>query len=464
MLGDSDLLLTRHRTIISIVRELLDPSLVVGLLLGLVLLHGEPPETKHLLLGLLSAFVVLWAFRAAGLYRSFRSAGVWAELPRLILGWAYTVSILLFVGFLTGATELYPFPLLLRWFLAVPLVLGAAHVVLRAVLQVLRARGLDSRTAVVAGTGPLARALIERIQGSPWWGIRLLGAFDDAPEGMPCVRLLGDLATLPGFVKRERVSLVYLALPSRATNRATGLISALGDTTASVYYVPDIFLTGLTSVTVQDAGGLPALVVCETPFANAYYRLLKRLSDIVLSSLLLLLAAVPMAIIAVAVRRSSPGPVIFRQRRYGLNGQEIVVYKFRTMRVTEDGDGVETARRGDPRVTPVGAFLRRTSLDELPQLFNVLQGRMSLVGPRPLAIAQNETYRALIEGYMVRHKVKPGITGWAQINGLRGGDALDKVRRRVEYDLHYVRNWSPWLDMKIIVRTAFVMLHDENAY
>ena len=172
-----------------------------------------------------------------------------------------------------------------------------------------------------------------------------------------------------------------------------------------------------------------------------------------------------MVLIALAVRLTSPGPILFKQRRYGLNGQEILVYKFRSMRVTEDGDTVKQATKNDSRITPVGAFLRKSSLDELPQFLNVLQGRMSLVGPRPHAVAHNELYRKLISGYMLRHKVKPGITGWAQINGYRGEtDTLEKMQQRINYDLEYLRNWSLSLDLQILIKTALVFLRDQNAY
>jgi putative colanic acid biosynthesis UDP-glucose lipid carrier transferase len=185
----------------------------------------------------------------------------------------------------------------------------------------------------------------------------------------------------------------------------------------------------------------------------------------VLSCLILVLIAPLLLAVALGVKLSSPGPVIFKQRRNGLDGEEIEVYKFRSMRVMDNGSVVKQATKDDPRITPFGAFIRRTSLDELPQFVNVLQGRMSIVGPRPHAVAHNQQYRELIKAYMVRHKVKPGITGWAQVNGLRGEtDTLDKMRQRVEYDLEYLRNWSLALDLQIIVRTARLMLFDRNAY
>jgi putative colanic acid biosynthesis UDP-glucose lipid carrier transferase len=211
-------------------------------------------------------------------------------------------------------------------------------------------------------------------------------------------------------------------------------------------------------------GGVPVVAVCETPFYGLS-GLIKRASDIVLASAALVLILPVMLAIAIGIKATSPGPVLFTQRRYGLDGREIIVYKFRTMTVLEDGNVVRQATRDDSRVTRFGAFLRRYSLDELPQFVNVLQGRMSVVGPRPHAVAHNEMYRKLIKGYMIRHKVKPGITGWAQVNGLRGEtDTLEKMRARIEYDLSYLRNWSLQLDLQIVLKTALVVLRTQNAY
>jgi putative colanic acid biosynthesis UDP-glucose lipid carrier transferase len=209
---------------------------------------------------------------------------------------------------------------------------------------------------------------------------------------------------------------------------------------------------------------MPVISVCETPFTGSN-GLVKRLSDIVLSVLILLLISPILLVVAAAVKLGSPGPVIFRQRRYGLDGKQIVVYKFRSMTVTEDGTSVQQATKNDSRITPLGAILRKTSIDELPQFINVLQGRMSIVGPRPHAVAHNEMYRKLIKGYMVRHKVKPGITGWAQVNGFRGEtETLDKMQGRIDHDLDYLRNWSLWLDLYIIFKTVRLVLRDQQAY
>jgi len=211
-------------------------------------------------------------------------------------------------------------------------------------------------------------------------------------------------------------------------------------------------------------GGIPVVAACETPFYGLN-GLIKRASDIALASGILALVLPLMACIAIGIKLSSPGPVLFRQRRYGLDGKEIVVYKFRTMTVLEDGNVIKQATRNDHRVTRFGAFLRQFSLDELPQFINVLQGRMSVVGPRPHAVAHNEMYRKLIRGYMIRHKVKPGITGLAQVSGLRGEtDTLDKMKARIECDLAYLRNWSLQLDLQIVLKTILVVLKKQYAY
>src|SRR5678809_1392023 len=246
--------------------------------------------------------------------------------------------------------------------------------------------------------------------------------------------------------------------------RILKLLEDLRDTTASIYFVPDIFVSDLIQARVDSLGGLPVVAVCETPFYG-FNGAVKRLSDVVFAGLILTLIAPLLLAIAIGVKRSSPGPVLFKQRRYGVDGRKIVVYKFRSMTVAEDGDVVRQATRNDSRITPFGAFLRRSSLDELPQFINVLQGRMSVVGPRPHAIAHNELYRKLIRGYMIRHKVKPGITGLAQVNGCRGEtDTVDKMKARIELDLAYLRNWSLLLDLQIILKTVVVVLRKQNAY
>jgi putative colanic acid biosynthesis UDP-glucose lipid carrier transferase len=238
----------------------------------------------------------------------------------------------------------------------------------------------------------------------------------------------------------------------------------LRDTTASIYFVPDIFVMDLIQSRTADISGVPVVAMCETPFQGSR-GVVKRFMDIGLSLVALVLLAPVLLVIGALIRLGSPGPAIFRQRRYGLDGQIIDIYKFRTMTVTEDGEQIQQATRNDSRVTPIGRFLRRYSIDELPQLLNVLEGSMSLVGPRPHAVAHNEEYRRLIKGYMVRHKVLPGITGLAQVNGCRGETSrLEDMRRRIDYDLDYLRHWSPTLDLRILTQTLVRVLRDRKAY
>jgi putative colanic acid biosynthesis UDP-glucose lipid carrier transferase len=258
--------------------------------------------------------------------------------------------------------------------------------------------------------------------------------------------------------------MIFISLPMSAQPRIREILDDLHDTTASIYFLPDVHVFELMQARFSNVGGIPVVAICESPYSGVE-SVVKDISDFVLAALILILLSPVMLAVALAVVLTSPGPAIFKQRRYGLNGEEIVVYKFRSMTVAEDGPYIEQAHKDDPRLTKIGAFLRRTSLDELPQFINVLQGRMSVVGPRPHAVAHNELYRKLIKGYMLRHKVRPGITGWAQVNGLRGEtDVLEKMQGRIEHDLYYLQNWSIWLDLWIIWRTVWVVLRRENAY
>ncbi len=306
--------------------------------------------------------------------------------------------------------------------------------------------------------------------GAPELGLNLAGFYDDREnERLPEIpaelgHRLGTIPELLDAARQGKVNMIFITFPMRAERRIRRVLNQLSDSTASVYIVPDFFVFELLHSRWTNISGLPAVSVFENPFYGID-GLVKRALDLVVGSLTLALVAVPMLVIACLVKLSSPGPIFFRQKRYGLDGREILVWKFRSMRVCESGDAFTQATRDDPRTTPLGAILRRTSLDELPQLFNVLDGSMSLVGPRPHATKQNEEYRSLIQGYMLRHKVKPGITGLAQVNGWRGEtDTLEKMEKRVECDHRYIREWSLSMDLKILLRTIAVVLSRQNAY
>jgi len=330
-----------------------------------------------------------------------------------------------------------------------------------------QARRVSRRTAVVVGASALgvkvARALQAGVQG-----IEFLGYFDDRTDGRldedARSKVLGALSDVGTFTSAHGVREVYITLPLGSQPRIVKLLEQLQGTTASLFFVPDVFGISIIQGRLKDMNGVPVVGICETPFTGTN-QLIKGMSDLVLASLILILTSPLLLAIAIGVKLSSPGPVIFRQRRNGLDGDEIVVWKFRTMTTQDDGKDVPQATRNDPRVTRFGALLRASSLDEMPQFFNVLQGRMSIVGPRPHAVTHNEQYRQIIKAYMVRHKVKPGITGWAQVNGQRGEtDTIEKMRARVEYDLEYLRNWSLGLDLRIIAGTIRLVFFDRYAF
>jgi putative colanic acid biosynthesis UDP-glucose lipid carrier transferase len=317
--------------------------------------------------------------------------------------------------------------------------------------------------------------LARNIESAPEMGLRLAGFFDDRPAERTAALPEAGVAD-PGYsrgggmdelvhrARRGTIDIVYITFPMRAEDRIRELLVRLADTTASVYIVPDFFVFELLHARWTNINGLPAVSVFENPLFGVD-GLAKRSVDLLLGAAALAVAAVPMLVIGVMIKLTSPGPVFFRQRRYGLDGREILVWKFRTMTCCDNGENVTQATRDDDRVTRVGRFLRRNSLDELPQLYNVLEGSMSLVGPRPHATAHNEQYRALIDGYMLRHKVKPGITGLAQVKGHRGEtETLDKMLQRVACDHQYIREWSFWMDIKILAKTLLVVFSQRNAY
>lgn len=386
----------------------------------------------------------------------------------VVLQWLLLLGLQLAIGYASQSMGLFPHAAVLAWAFGTPIVLVAVTLIAQEIMRRLLMAASNNRRAIVAGYNNTSMVLARRLHSNPVLGLTVEGFFDDRGADRlqlePDVRLIGGLAELSAYAKQRAIDVIFIALPIRHLKRVIDLLEELRDTTASIYYVPDIFVFDLIQARSGELHGIPVVAMCETPFYG-YRGVTKRLTDVLLSLSILLLTSPLFALVALLVRLSSPGPVIFRQRRYGLDGREIIVYKFRTMTVTEDGSQIRQASKTDSRITRVGAVLRRLSLDELPQLINVLQGRMSLVGPRPHAVAHNEQYRKLIKGYMVRHKVLPGITGLAQVNGCRGETTkLEDMEARVRYDLDYLRHWSPMLDLKILFQTFCKIFRDHQAY
>ncbi|MCO5978893.1 undecaprenyl-phosphate glucose phosphotransferase [Ideonella oryzae] len=445
----------------SLIWTVLEPGIAVLLLYVLHLAYGWPFG------GVARAVVVFLLLTYPWLTRLRH--GPTHTATEIVLHWlTVCLLLLLLLGYVTDGWEAFPPDLLITWGIAVPL---TQWTLAKGVGAWMRHRAQTSptrRPAVIVGANRMSLRVAEVLAKRAWEGRQLLGVFDDrsgdrVPESAHGY-LLGKMDELPQFIDAHGVKDVFITLPLTSQPRIAGLMEALQNTTASLHFVPDIFGLSIIQGRLTDMGGVPVVGLLSSPFTGVN-GLIKRASDLVLASLILLLISPVMLLVAVGVRLSSPGPVIFRQRRTGLDGEIIEVYKFRSMTVQENDDAVVQAKRGDARVTPFGAFIRRTSLDELPQFFNVLQGRMSIVGPRPHAVAHNQMYRSMVKAYMARHKVKPGITGWAQVNGLRGEtDTLDKMARRVEYDLEYLRNWSLGLDLLIIFKTAKLMFFDRSAY
>ena len=410
--------------------------------------------------------VVVFALAYPGLLKL--QAPVSTVLAGVLLNWAWIAGMLMATGWSTGYIREFSVQVVVAWLWVAPLSELAAYFALRRVGTSLLTLQGPKRRAIIVGMNKQGIALAEQINTAPFSRIELTGFVDSRSnsrlDSTSARSLLGAPEQLPDLVRDRHIQLVYLSLPMASQPRILQILDELKDTTASIYFVPDMFVTDLIQGHTSMVCATPVISVCETPFKGSEGAA-KRASDIVLSLLILIVISPLLLVIAVAVKLGSPGKAIFKQRRYGLDGEEIVVYKFRSMTVTEDGGRIQQATRNDSRITPLGAFLRKTSLDELPQFINVLQGRMSIVGPRPHAVAHNEVYRKLIKGYMVRHKVKPGITGLAQVSGFRGEtDTLDKMQGRIDFDLQYLRNWSLGLDLRIIFKTIRMVVKDQSAY
>jgi putative colanic acid biosynthesis UDP-glucose lipid carrier transferase len=460
MTNHNQWLFRQQLSVVSLTKILLDPFVAVLVLIGCTLYFDEPFRGPYPILAL-----IVFTLTFPGKWPEVSLRAFWNEV---VMPWFFLSGLILLFGYSTGYLDFFPPNLVMAWMLITPVAMWLSHRVVRKLLPRLLLLEGGRRRAVIVGAGHLGTELRGRFANDSALGVDVAGFFDDRAldrtELTDPQKLLGRMDGITEYVNQNSIDLVYITLPMASQPRTLALLDALRDTTASVYIVPDIFVSDLIQARVDHIHGMPVVALTESPTLGVS-GIGKRISDIVIASLILLMIWPLLLALAAGVKLSSPGPVIFKQRRYGLDGHEILIYKFRSMSVCDDGDVIKQAGRCDARITRFGAFIRRTSLDELPQFINVLQGRMSVVGPRPHAVAHNEQYRKLIKGYMLRHKVKPGITGWAQVNGLRGEtETLDKMRARVQYDIDYMRNWSLGFDLMIIVKTLVVVWRDQNAY
>jgi len=441
----------------------LDPVIVVVTLFACMLLSGEHFSKFYGGVALLAFVISLATFGRFGSDDSLVAPRMSQVYSYILLQWSAIAAVLLLLAFAFKVSADFSRLVMLSWFCATPFALFASHRLRRHIHSMVTNSAATPRYIII-GANNVAFELLRRLPQRGFLGFFDFRSADRISQWTDGDKFIGHCKGVADFVSSNGVSAIYIALPLSNVPRIGEMIRELRDTTASIYFLPDVFAFDLIQGRLVNIGGMPALSVCDTPF-HGMDAVLKRVFDILLAGFALILGAPLMALIAIGVKLSSRGPILFRQRRYGLNGEEINVYKFRSMTVCEDGATVAQATKNDRRITRFGRFLRRTSLDELPQLVNVIEGKMSLVGPRPHAVAHNEQYRKLICGYMIRHKVRPGITGWAQVNGLRGEtETVDKMSARVKFDIDYLNQWSLWMDIKILVRTVLLVLRDDKAY
>lgn len=459
-----------HRSNILAFFRAFDSFLVAATLWAALTFSGVGWSDSYTWLAVVAITAFVFFTESNEVYHLWRGFSTPSLARRLLIAWLGTAAVVLSVALVLGLLVSVHLQAVVTWLALTPGIIIGCHWLRRTLLARVRQHSSPRRIAIVGAT-PLGKRVTQAIHNLPWMGYRIQGYYDDR---QPCddgtrrlqddeLPVCGGLEQLQQAARDGELDMVFITLPMAAEKRVRQLINQLADTTVSAYLIPDVFSFDLLHSRLTAFQGIPAVSIYDSPLADQAWT--KRLFDVICTVGILVLAAIPMALVALAVKLDSPGPVFFKQTRYGVGGERIRVWKFRSMTVCEDGPDVPQATRQDPRITRIGGFLRRTSLDELPQLFNVLAGTMSLVGPRPHAVAHNEFYRAHIQGYMLRHKVKPGITGLAQINGFRGEtETMDKMVGRIAYDLEYIRSWSVWLDLRILFLTVFKGFGGKHVY
>jgi putative colanic acid biosynthesis UDP-glucose lipid carrier transferase len=420
-------------------------------------------------LGLISALVTIVALGRAKSYEFDNLIDFVGQIGRVLSAWAGGVLALFAIAFMLKASDDYSRGWAIASIALTPTALLAERSLIATLLLRWTQLGYLRRNVAIVGAGPLSERLCSYIEArGPRMGLRIVGIFDDrrtrVRDKVSTIPVLGTVQDLVSYARTYRLDEVIIALPWSAETRVAALVEELSTLPADIRLCPDLVGLRFLDRPYSRIGEIGLLHVNQRPIAE-WSLILKTVQDYAVAGLALMVAAPLMLFVAIAIKLDSPGPVLFKQRRRGFNQNMFPVWKFRTMSVMEDGGEIRQAQKNDTRITRVGAFLRRTSLDELPQFLNVLQGSMSVVGPRPHAVAHDDYYSSLISRYASRHRVKPGITGWAQIHGFRGEtDTVEKMAKRIEYDLYYIENWSLWLDTKILLLTVFKGFWHHNAY
>lgn len=459
-------LLKGNAGILEVVQRVLDPIVVVACGVALYAFQFASLDLpRHYVFVLLGCFLVCFAvFPSFDLYRPYRGASLWAETQLLASAWAVAFAGLVVALFVVKTSTEFSRLWIGQWAVAGFLSLVVLRILLRGGLSFLRRQGFNLRYVAIAGVGELGRDVARRLADSPWTGLKVVCFYDDDPrlqqqvfDGVP---VRGGLHRIPQEVAELSIDQVWITLPLKDEEKVKSLLHALRHSAVDIRLVPDIFDFRLLNHSVTEVAGLPVMNLSVTPMVGVNL-VVKAVEDRVLASLILLLISPFLLLIALGVKLSSPGPIFYRQERVGWNGKLFVMLKFRSMPVGVERSGVQWGGARNKEATPFGAFLRKTSLDELPQFINVLKGDMSIVGPRPERPMFVEKFKDEIPDYMKKHLVKAGITGWAQIAGWRGDTDLAK---RIEYDLYYIEHWSLWFDMRIILSTLFKGFISKNAH
>lgn len=467
-IGRQRRLLRNHETLMFWVQLFADLFIVTGSLGVLTYWKVQAIPAHYRFLAIIIVLSVFAIYSARGVYR--RSSSQWRLMGRVTIAWSLLLLLMLFLGFITKTTDLFSRQVLLIW---APTALGLQlvnHLCLNKVIKHYNEKASQQLPVLVLGDGRIAQHLVTSLTQNRWLPDRVMGMIvanneklDSAFTRTLPAPVLGTVANLREIIKQKRIKRIYIALPLAASEQIESLHIDLLDMNVDVIWAPDIFALNLLNHSVREVAGVPLISLNESPLTSSRVSMvIKGVMDRVLALAGLLMLSPLLIGIAILVKRSSPGPVFFKQQRHGFDGQLIEIYKFRSMKLHNDADIVQQATKEDPRVTKIGKFIRKSSIDELPQLLNVLNGTMSLVGPRPHAVSHNNYYSDKINAYLARHRIKPGITGLAQIKGYRGEtETLDKMQKRVEFDLAYINNWSLLLDIKILIKTPMSLISKE---
>jgi putative colanic acid biosynthesis UDP-glucose lipid carrier transferase len=446
-----------HRTI-----DLVLPILLLILITSLL---NIPWHERYEVMGVIAGFLLMLTSQFTGVYESWRGRSIFQSAKLIMKAWLITWAILIILAFWYKDTSSYSRLAVTSWAIITMFSLVLYRIVIRSILIIFRQSGNNIKSVAIVGAGKVGQQLAKNINENPWLGYKVTAFYDDnldlLNQKINHIPIIGIIEHLAKDTKNKKYDEIYICLPLWADSKIKQLLNELTDTTAIVKYVPDLFSFDLMHAKMQDIKGMPVFSVFDTPLSSKTSQLIKRIEDILLSTIILILISPIMFMVGLGVKVSSPGPIFYRQTRVGWNGENFDMLKFRSMPIDTEKNGVQWGSAKNKTNTKFGQFIRSTSLDELPQFLNVLKGDMSIVGPRPERDIFVEQFRKEIPRYMQKHMVKAGITGWAQINGWRGDTCLEK---RIEADLHYINNWSLWLDIRIIFLTIFKGFINKNAY